>query len=72
MALGAAVFNAKVAAAAHQVLGPVSFAEDTNGVPLQATLQFRDGTDPNLAGLYELDAGAGSQPPLRNTPSATR
>jgi molybdopterin/thiamine biosynthesis adenylyltransferase len=54
VALGAAVFNAKVAAAAHQVLGPVSFAEDTNGVPLQATLQFRDGTDPSLAGLYEV------------------
>ena len=53
VALGAAVFNAKVAAAAHQVLGPVSFAEDANGVPLQATLQFRDATDPNLAGLYD-------------------
>jgi len=54
VALGAAVFNAKVAAAAHQVLGPVSIGEGAGGVPLQATLQFRDGTDPNLAGLYEV------------------
>jgi molybdopterin/thiamine biosynthesis adenylyltransferase len=53
VALGAAVFNAKVAAAAHRALGPVSFVEDTNGVPLQVTLQLRDGTDPQLAGLYD-------------------
>ena len=53
VALGAAVFNAKVAAAAHQVLGPVSITEGAGGVPLQATLQLRDGTDPQLAGLYD-------------------
>ena len=53
VALGAAMFNAKVAAAARQVLGPVSFGQDANGSPLQATLQLRDGTDPHLAGLYE-------------------
>jgi molybdopterin/thiamine biosynthesis adenylyltransferase len=53
VALGAAVFNARVAAAAHQVLGPVSLAEDAGGVPLQATLQLRDGADPQLAGLYD-------------------
>jgi molybdopterin/thiamine biosynthesis adenylyltransferase len=54
VALGAAVFNAKVAASGHRVLGPVSFAEDINGAPLQATLQLRDGADPNLAKLYEV------------------
>jgi molybdopterin/thiamine biosynthesis adenylyltransferase len=53
VAVGAALFNAKVAAAAHQVLGSVSFAEDTDGAPLQATLQLRDGADRKLAGLYE-------------------
>ncbi|HXO82768.1 MAG TPA: Rv1355c family protein, partial [Mycobacterium sp.] len=53
VALGAAVFNAKVAAAAHQVLGPVSIGEGAGGVPLQATLQLRDATDPQLAGLYD-------------------
>ena len=53
VALGAAVFNARVAAAAQQVLGPVSFGEDVNGAPLQATLELRDGADPQLAGLYE-------------------
>jgi molybdopterin/thiamine biosynthesis adenylyltransferase len=51
--LGAAVFNAKIAAAAHQVLGPVSIGEGAGGVSLQATLQLRDGTDPQLAGLYD-------------------
>src|ERR1700753_1408018 len=53
VALGAAVFNAKIAAAAHQVLGPVSIGEGAGGVPLQATLQLRDATDPQLAGLYD-------------------
>jgi hypothetical protein len=56
VALGAALFNAKVAAAAHQLVGPVSLSEDpdrTGGVPLQVTLQLRDGADPRLAALYE-------------------
>ena len=53
VAVGAALFNAKVAAAAHRVLGPVSITEGAGGVPLQATLQLRDATDPQLAGLYE-------------------
>ena len=53
VAVGAAVFNAKVAAAAHRVLGPVSFTEDPNGPLLQVTLQLRDGADPNFAGLYD-------------------
>jgi molybdopterin/thiamine biosynthesis adenylyltransferase len=53
VALGAALFNAKVAAAAQQVLGPVSLLNNVGGVPLQATLQLRDGGDPELAALYE-------------------
>ena len=54
VALGAALFNAKVAAAAQHVLGPVSFTEDTHGVPLQATLRLGEGSDPDLAGLYDV------------------
>jgi molybdopterin/thiamine biosynthesis adenylyltransferase len=56
VALGTALFNAKVAAAARQLLGPVTLAEDpdrTGGVPLSATLQLREGSDPQLAALYE-------------------
>jgi hypothetical protein len=53
VALGAALFNAKVAAAAQQVLGPVSLLSDVGGAPLQATLRLRDGGDPELAALYE-------------------
>jgi molybdopterin/thiamine biosynthesis adenylyltransferase len=53
VALGAALFNAKVAAAAQGVLGPVSLLNDVDGAPLKATLQLRDGADPNLAALYE-------------------
>jgi molybdopterin/thiamine biosynthesis adenylyltransferase len=52
VALGAALFNAKVAAAAQQVLGPVSLQNDVGGVP-QATLHLRDGGDVELAALYE-------------------
>jgi hypothetical protein len=53
VALGAALFNAKVAAAAQHVLGPVSLRNDVGGVPLQATLHLHDGGDPDLAALYE-------------------
>lgn len=56
VALGAALFNAKVAAATQQLVGPVSFAENstcTGGAPLLATLQLRGGASPYLAELYE-------------------
>ena len=53
VALGAALFNAKVAAAAQHVLGPASLLENVDGTPLQATLHLRDGADPELAGLYQ-------------------
>jgi hypothetical protein len=53
VAVGAAVFNAKVAAAAHRKLGPVSISEGASGALLHATLELRDATDPQLAGLYD-------------------
>ncbi|OSC41180.1 Rv1355c family protein [Mycobacterium decipiens] len=52
VAVGAALFNAKVAAAAHGVLGPVSIAEDIDGSPLRATLRLGDGKNPGLAAVY--------------------
>jgi molybdopterin/thiamine biosynthesis adenylyltransferase len=51
--LGAALFNAKVAAASLGVLGPVSLLNDVGGVPLQAMLHLSRGGDPELAALYE-------------------
>ncbi|TVS89901.1 Rv1355c family protein [Mycobacterium helveticum] len=52
VALGAAVFNAKVAAASQHVLGSVSLEERSGDVPLQATLRLGDAGDPELAELY--------------------
>jgi hypothetical protein len=51
VALGAALFNARVAAAAHGRLGPASVGED--GGRLAATLRFGDDADPELAALYQ-------------------
>jgi hypothetical protein len=53
VALGAAVFNAKVAAAAQGVLGPVTLTENDNAVPLLAVLEMGDGGDSHLADLYQ-------------------
>jgi molybdopterin/thiamine biosynthesis adenylyltransferase len=54
VAVGAAVFNARVAAAAHARLGPVTVTEDDDrDVPLRATVGFADGDDPTLGALYE-------------------
>lgn len=52
VAVGAAVFNARAAAAAHGVLGPVEFDDVDGEHPLRATIQLADGDDPQLAGLY--------------------
>jgi molybdopterin/thiamine biosynthesis adenylyltransferase len=52
VALGAALFNVRVAAAAHELLGPISIAENVDGTPLQATLVYQKGGDPALAELY--------------------
>lgn len=53
VALGAALLNARIAAAAHHVLGPVTVDDPDEGSPLRATLKLVDGTDPDLADLYE-------------------
>ncbi|CNV78930.1 molybdopterin biosynthesis protein MoeY [Mycobacterium tuberculosis] len=52
VAVGAAMFNARVAAAAHRVLGSVEFDESQPDSPLQATMHFGRGDDPSLAALY--------------------
>jgi molybdopterin/thiamine biosynthesis adenylyltransferase len=52
VAVGAAVFNAKVAAAAQHKLGSVTLTENVRGVALQAVLNLRDGVDSDLARLY--------------------
>lgn len=53
VAVGAALLNARIAAAAHHVLGPFSLTDDVDGSPMRATLELRDGTDPALAELYQ-------------------
>jgi molybdopterin/thiamine biosynthesis adenylyltransferase/nitroreductase len=52
VAVGAAVFNARVAAAAKGVLGPVEFTESDGQSPLQATIGLTGDGDPDLARLY--------------------
>lgn len=58
VAVGAAVYNARVAAAAGGVLGPVEYAEPTDGSPLRVRLRLVEGIAPApadlaLAGQYE-------------------
>jgi hypothetical protein len=53
VAVGAAVFNARVAAAAHSRLGPVTVTNNGEDAPLSATVGFGDGDDPTLGALYE-------------------
>jgi len=50
VAVGAAVFNARVAAAAHAVPRPVEFVESGDS-PSHAVVHLRDRTDPGIAGL---------------------
>ncbi len=52
VAIGAAVFNARVAAAAHGVLGPTEINEPDGGCPLVATVHLAADTDPQLARLF--------------------
>ena len=54
VALGAALLNARIAAAAQQVLGPVGFTDDEEGSPLRAALHLQDRSDPRLAGLFDV------------------
>ena len=58
VAVGAAVYNARVAAAAGGVLGPVEYAEPTEGSPLRVRLRLIEGiapapSDVALAGRYD-------------------
>jgi molybdopterin/thiamine biosynthesis adenylyltransferase len=53
VAVGAAAFNARVAAAADGILGPVSLRPGDDEHPLQAVLRLGDGTDRDLAALYD-------------------
>jgi head-tail adaptor len=52
VALGAAVQNARIAAAAHGILGPVRLTDGHHGEPF-ATMEFADGADPALAAQYD-------------------
>lgn len=52
VALGAAAFNARVAAAALGVLGPVKWSVEGPS-PLEATLRLGHGRDPEMAALYQ-------------------
>jgi molybdopterin/thiamine biosynthesis adenylyltransferase len=53
VAVGAAAFNARVAAAADGILGPVNFEPGDDACPLRAVLRLADGSDSELAALYE-------------------
>jgi hypothetical protein len=52
VAVGAAMFNARVAAAAEGILGPASFESGDDACPLKAIVRLGDGADPELAALY--------------------
>ncbi len=53
VAIGAALFNAKVAAAAWNVLGPTVWKTDDVTCPLEVALRLDHGDDPELADLYQ-------------------
>ena len=52
VAIGAAAYNARVAAAALGVLGPVTLVEDDGDAPLRATVALGNEHDNALAALY--------------------
>ena len=52
VAIGAAAFNARVAAATSGSLGPIAWTVDAPS-PLEATLRLGRGEDPELASLYQ-------------------
>ncbi len=52
VAVGAATYNARVAAAAHGILGPMEFSNGDDESPLHAVIQMGAGEDPDLARLY--------------------
>jgi nitroreductase len=52
LAIGAALHNARVAAAARGILGPVAVLPDGGATDLVAELTFASGADPELAAAY--------------------
>ncbi len=53
VALGAATFNARVAAAAHGLVGDVQFEPGHEASPLSAIVRLKPGGDPQLTALYD-------------------
>ncbi|WP_209918192.1 Rv1355c family protein [Mycolicibacterium lutetiense] len=53
VALGAAAFNARVAAAAHGLTGHMQWSRGDEGTPLYGIVDFTPGSAPQLAELYE-------------------
>jgi hypothetical protein len=53
VALGAATFNARVAAAAHGFVGNVDFQPGDEASPLNALVRLAAGVDPELTAMYE-------------------
>lgn len=53
VAVGAAAFNARVAAAAHDAVGEVTMIEAEGGSPLTVRVGIGTGGDPALGALYE-------------------
>ncbi|PEG60612.1 Rv1355c family protein [Mycolicibacterium boenickei] len=53
VALGAAAFNARVAAAAHGLTGRLRWSRGDEGTPLYGIAEFSVGSAPELAALYE-------------------
>jgi molybdopterin/thiamine biosynthesis adenylyltransferase len=52
VAVGAAAFNARVAASVEEILGPVSFELGERERPLRAILRFGAESDPDLSALH--------------------
>ncbi|MDV3126588.1 Rv1355c family protein [Mycobacterium sp. 21AC1] len=53
VALGAAAFNARVAAAAHGLVGQIDWRRGDEGTPLHGVMQLSPGSAPDLAALYD-------------------
>ncbi|RDH79519.1 Rv1355c family protein [Mycolicibacterium moriokaense] len=53
VAVGAAAFNARVAAATEGILGQLTVEAGDDGCPVRAVLHLGDGTDAELAALYD-------------------
>ncbi|WP_255413048.1 Rv1355c family protein [Mycobacterium hubeiense] len=53
VAVGAATYNAKVAAAACHRVGSVEFSDGDGEFPLRAVIRLAEGHEPDLARLYE-------------------